>query len=194
MNAGALDRKTIVPFIADIFADHGAESYLGEDVTMAEHMLQAATLAQREAAPDVLIAAALLHDIGHFTDAFAEQAFARGVDQRHDRTGAQLLEPFFPAVVTACAGLHVTAKRYLCATDPAYFGDLSAASVKTLTMQGGPMADEERAAFEANPYHRQAIRVRRWDDGGKVAGAKTPTFADFAPLLQRLVDRHAAAG
>lgn len=194
MNAGALDRETIVPFIADIFADRGAESYLGEDVTMAEHMLQAATLAQREAAPDELIGAALLHDIGHFTDSFAEQAFAQGVDQRHDRTGAQLLEPFFPAVVTACAGLHVIAKRYLCATDPVYFTGLSAASVKTLTMQGGPMADGERAAFEANPYHREAIRVRRWDDGGKVAGAKTPTFADFAPLLQRLVDHHAAAG
>ena len=61
----ALNRETIVPFLADIFARRGAESYLGEPVTMAEHMLQGAWLAEAEGAPDELVAAALLHDIGH---------------------------------------------------------------------------------------------------------------------------------
>lgn len=194
MSEATLGRQGIVPFLTDVFAARGAESYLGEAVTMAEHMLQTATLAQEEDASPELIAAALLHDIGHFTDALAEEAFVQGVDRRHDCAGARLLEPFFPPVVAACARLHVAAKRYLCATDPDYFGALSAASVRTLGLQGGPMPEDERAAFEATPYHREAIRVRRWDDGGKVAGARTPAFADFAPLLQRLVDGHAADG
>ena len=69
--------------------------------------------------------------------------------------------------------LHVPAKRYLCATDAGYFGMLSPASVHTLGLQGGPMTAQEIALFEKEPYHREAVRVRRWDDQGKVAGLKT---------------------
>ena len=64
MSRHDLSRETIVPFIADIFRRRGAEEYLGEPVSMAEHMLQGAWLAEQEGAPDELVAAALLHDIG----------------------------------------------------------------------------------------------------------------------------------
>ena len=57
---------TIVNHIEDVFTRRGAESYLGEDVTMAQHMLQAAQSAEKSGAEDSLIVAALLHDIGHF--------------------------------------------------------------------------------------------------------------------------------
>ncbi len=186
-------RETIVAFLADIFERRGAESYLGEDVTMAEHMLQGAALAEQAGAADALVAAALLHDIGHFTSEFGAYSPEDTKDKHHDAAGARVLEPFFPPVITDCVRLHVAAKRYLCATDPGYFDQLSQASVHTLSLQGGPMSEAEVAAFEANPFHEVAVRVRKWDDQGKVAGMKTKAFSDYAELLQKIVDAQAEA-
>ena len=193
MSAETVDRASIVPFLADIFRNRGAESYLGEPVTMAEHMLQAASLAEVEGAPDALVVAALLHDIGHFAGEFGAYSPDDTHDRHHEDSGAHVLERFFPPVVTECVRLHVDAKRYLCATDPAYVKTLSPASVHTLELQGGPMSEAEVAAFEANPYHREAVRVRIWDDGGKRAGAPTKSFDDYLGLLERVVDQHAGA-
>ena len=86
-----------------------------------------------------------------------------------------------------------TAKRYLCATDKGYYGRLSEASKHTLSLQGGPMTPEEVAAFEKNPFHSQAVRVRIWDDEGKKPGMATPPFRHYVPLLQRVVAGQAAA-
>jgi predicted HD phosphohydrolase len=142
-----LDRATIVPFLAGIFERRGAEEYLGEPVTIAEHMLQGAALAESEGASDELVAAALLHDIGHFTSEFGAYAPDDVEDKHHDDAGAEVLGPFFPPLVTECVRLHVAAKRYLCATDPTYFSKLSTASVHTLSLQGGPMSAAEVAEF-----------------------------------------------
>lgn len=189
-----LDRETIIPFIADIFERRGAESYLGEPVTMSQHMLQAAVLAGRDGAPDELVAAALLHDIGHYTSEFGPLSPEDDADNFHDEAGAKVLAPFFPEVVRECVRLHVAAKRYLCATDPSYSGKLSAASVHTLKLQGGPMNAEEAAAFRQNPHHDAAVRVRLWDEGGKDPDMTTPPFAHYVKLLQRVVDRHMPGG
>jgi phosphonate degradation associated HDIG domain protein len=194
MTDTSLNRATIVPFIADIFERRGADSYLGEPVTMSEHMLQGAVLAERAGAPEELVAAALLHDIGHYTGEFGEDYIEQGIDNLHDEAGARVLEPFFPPAVTECVRLHVAAKRYLCATDPSYVAKLSPASVATLKLQGGPMSAAEVAAFERNPFAKEAVRVRLWDEGGKVPGMRTPPFAHYAPLLQRVVDRHLGRG
>lgn len=185
-----LGRENIVAFIGDIFERRGADSYLGEQVTMSEHMLQGAQLAEEAGAPDEIVAAALLHDIGHYTNEFPDDALEKGVDNHHDEAGAAVLEPFFPAVVVDCVRHHVAAKRYLCATDPDYFSRLSPASVHTLNLQGGPMSNEEVAAFRRNPNLDGIVQVRIWDDEGKVPGKRTPEFAHYAPLLQRVVDRH----
>jgi [1-hydroxy-2-(trimethylamino)ethyl]phosphonate dioxygenase len=189
----AQTRDTIVSFIADILTRRGADSYLGEDVTMQEHMLQSAHYAEQENASDELVAAALLHDIGHYTGEFGEDYIEQGVDDFHEDAGARVLAGLFPPLVVECVRSHVAAKRYLCATDPGYFSRLSPASVQTLALQGGPMAPDEAGEFERSPFFREAIRVRLWDEAGKVAGMTTPPFAHYQPLLQRVVDRVAAA-
>ncbi len=185
-----LSSANIVAFLADIFERRGAESYLGEQVTMSEHMLQGAQLAEDANAGDELIAAALLHDIGHYTNEFPDDALAQGINNHHDEAGAAVLAPFFPKVVTDCVRHHVAAKRYLCATDPGYFGRLSPASVHTLNLQGGPMNDVEVENFRQNDHLDAIIQVRIWDEEGKVPGKTTPPFAHYAPMLQHVVDAH----
>ena len=189
MTAPKLDRSNIVEFIADIFERRGAESYLGEQVSMSEHMLQGAVLAEAEGAPEELVAAALLHDIGHYTSEFGPMSLGDERDNYHEESGAMVLAPFFPSVITECVRLHVPAKRYLCATDKGYHDRLSEASKHTLMLQGGPMSVEEVKDFESNPYHREAVRVRIWDDEGKKPGVVTPEFRHYVPLLQRVVER-----
>jgi len=189
----ALTRDNIVAFIGDIFLRRGADSYLGEAVTMSEHMLQGAQLAEEAGADEAIVAAALLHDIGHYTNEFPDDALENNIDNHHDEAGARVLEAFFPQIVTDCVRHHVAAKRYLCATDPDYFAKLSPASVHTLGLQGGPMSDAEARDFAANPNLEAILQVRIWDDRGKVPGHGTPPFDHYAPILQRVVDRHAGA-
>ena len=188
-----LTHETLILFLDEIFARRGAEEYLGEAVTIAEHMLQGAQLAEEAGASEEVVAAALLHDIGHFTHDFPTDAAEQGIDSRHEEAGAKVLEGFFPPVVIDCVRHHVDAKRYLCATDPGYFSGLSDASVLSLNLQGGPMSDDEVTAFKQNPNFREIVQVRIWDDIGKVPGKETPGFDHFLPLLERVVQRHREA-
>jgi gamma-butyrobetaine dioxygenase len=107
-------------------------------------------------------------------------------DSRHGVAGALWLSQWFGAAVTEPVRLHVAAKRYLCATEPGYFERLSAESVRTLSLQGGPMNAGDLAAFEAEPYARDAVAVRRWDDEAKDPAVTPPEFGYFEPLLAAL--------
>ncbi|MCE8512546.1 HD domain-containing protein [Ruegeria pomeroyi] len=185
-----LNRDNIVAFLGDIFARRGGEEYLGEPVTMAQHMLQGATIAEQNGLPEEIIVGALLHDIGHFTSEFGTYHPDDTEDRHHEDAGEAVLAPFFPPVITDCVKYHVAAKRYLCATRPAYFARLSPASVHTLELQGGPMTAEEVAEFERNPNIEAIIQVRYLDEAGKRADMETPDFDHFAPMVQRMVDRH----
>ncbi len=185
-----LTSTNIVAFLADIFERRGAEEYLGEPVSMAEHMLQAARCAEKASQPAAVVAAALLHDIGHFTSEFGTYSPLDTVDKHHEDAGADLLASFFPPLVIDCVRHHVAAKQYLCATRPEYLNKLSPASVHTLMLQGGPMDAGKVAAFESNPHHQAIVKVRIYDDTGKRAGTPTKTFHDYVPMLQKLVDAH----
>jgi gamma-butyrobetaine dioxygenase len=173
--------------IAGLFASEGAADYLGEPVTQAAHMLQAARLAERDGADDALVAAALLHDVGHFTGVISGQQLMKGTDNRHSHSGADWLARWFGPQVTEPVRLHVAAKRYLCTVEPGYASLLSPASVYTLGVQGGPMHEDELGDFAASPHAEAACRLRRWDDAAKDPDVTTPPFDHFRPLLTRLL-------
>ena len=185
-----LTPQNIVAFIGGIFERCGHEEYLGEPVTMAQHMLQGATIAERNGQDDEIIVGTLLHDIGHFTSEFGTFSMEDTEDRFHEEAGAKVLAQFFPSVITDCVRYHVAAKRYLCATKPEYFDRLSEASVHSLNLQGGPMSDAEVAEFEENPNLRKIVQVRYLDDAGKRPDMNTPDFWHFAPMVQRIVDGH----
>ena len=177
---------TVVEEILDLYQRGGSEAYFGECVSMTEHGLQAAHFARDAGAPDELVVAALLHDVGHLVVEVPRDIAEWSTDAGHERVGGGWLARRFPPRVSEPVRLHVPAKRYLLATDPDYLARLSPASIVTLQLQGGPMSAEEAVRFESQPYHRDAVLVRRCDDLGKVAGLRTPGLADYRALIEAL--------
>ncbi|KJK02552.1 phosphohydrolase [Pseudomonas sp. 21] len=184
------ERHRFLDELAERFASHGAEPY-GEAVSQAEHALQCATLAERAGCSDSLVIAALLHDIGHL---YEDPQLIDEQDQRHEEFGATLLRELLPESVWQPIRLHVAAKRYLCAVDPAYHAGLSWASRQSLALQGGPFDERGSSAFLNAPFSQDALTLRRLDDLGKDPAMRTPELEHFFPLLERLlrIDRHQA--
>lgn len=178
---------TVVDEIFRTFRERGDGAYLGEPVSISEHSLQTALAAERDGAHPTLVAAALLHDYGHLIHDLAEDSARHGVDTRHEEVAhAFLAEHFGPGVVEPIR-MHVAAKRYLCAVDPSYPAQLSPASLLSLELQGGAYGDGEARAFEASPHAADAVRLRRYDDVGKEAGASTPELEHYRPLLEAVL-------
>jgi phosphonate degradation associated HDIG domain protein len=171
--------------LESLYAERGGAAY-GEGVSQLEHALQCAALAEAEGAPPSLIAAALLHDVGHL---YEDEADALDIDGRHEIAGAQALKGLFDERVRAPIALHVAAKRWLCLKEPGYFEALSPTSRRSLELQGGVFDTAEVEAFERRPHWQAAVALRRYDDRGKRAEPCGRTFADFVPLLRSVRDR-----
>jgi phosphonate degradation associated HDIG domain protein len=171
--------------IADLLEHRALGRYGLHDVTQKQHALQAALLAEQAGEEPALIAAALLHDIGHLVHDLGENPAAEGVDDRHEEVGRGFLTALFGLEVTEPVRLHVAAKRYLCATEPGYFERLAPDSVLSLSLQGGPMSEAEAAGFRALPHAEAAVRLRRYDEAAKVKDLPTPPVAHFLPHLAR---------
>jgi gamma-butyrobetaine dioxygenase len=172
--------------IAGLLATAGARDYLGEPVTVLQHLLQAGARAEEAGAAPAVVAAALLHDVGHLLEAAGRPSgpqLMAGRDHDHAGQGAAWLGRWFGPEVTEPVRLHVAAKRYLCSTDQAYYGLLSQASRYTLALQGGPMTAQQARAFEELPAHRDAIAVRRWDDQAKDPVRQVPGPDHYRALL-----------
>lgn len=170
---------SVVYEILGFFAERGHAKY-SERVTMEQHARQAAALAQAAGASNSLVLAALLHDLGHF---LGEQDSEFGVTAHGETGGAWLAERFVDEV-SEPVRLHVSAKRYRCHVDSAYEAELSPASIGTLRLQGGPMSVDEAAAFRAEPFAEDALKLRGWDDSGKVVGLDIPPIDFWLPLLK----------
>jgi len=175
----------IIYGIFEKFGKNGGALYDGgEAVTQLEHALQTAWFLEQEGADDALVAAALLHDYGHVMGKSSSDVSDREVDAKHEETGARFLSRHFIPAVTEPGRLHVAAKRYLCTTDPDYFGQLSPVSVRSLELQGGPFSDEEVKVFEANPFCRDAVHLRKCDEKGKVPDLETPNLEYYRRFLE----------
>ncbi|AQR61308.1 metal-dependent phosphohydrolase [Brevundimonas sp. LM2] len=177
--------ETVVETIFALFDRSGGDHY-GEAVTQREHALQTAHHARAAAEPDALVAAALLHDIGHLLQKQGQDAADRGIDAVHERIGAAWLAQGFGSDVTEPVRLHVEAKRYLAAREPGYADALSPASRQSLALQGGPMSEAEAEAFAAMPHFEPAVRLRRYDELAKVEGVTLAPLTAYRDLLLRL--------
>lgn len=152
-----------------------------EAVDELDHALQAGYLAHADRADDELVLASVLHDIGH------SPLLGPAADHRHDSVARAWLAPRFGKRVGWLAGSHVVAKRYLALTDSGYAARLSPASVTSLAHQGGAGAD---AQWSDHPWWPDALRLRRFDDGAKVRGAKTISIPDVLTLARKVVTQH----
>jgi 2-amino-1-hydroxyethylphosphonate dioxygenase (glycine-forming) len=205
--------KKITDEIFDLYEHHGGAEYAGEKVSQLEHMAQAAQLAEEEGHDEEVILAAFLHDIGHIAplstdgpqtlhspDADGSVASDRPVlsdrlvlfDRQmggfgikdHEELGAEYLrQKGFSKKIVRLVESHVEAKRYLTVKDPTYYAQLSEASKKTLEYQGGPMTEEEAAAFEKYPLFGLIINMRKWDEQAKIQQKPLPDLGRYREMM-----------
>ncbi len=172
--------------ILDLYREQGSRRY-GENVTQREHAVQVGRLAAADGQPDEVVVAAFLHDIGHLLAGDEDQMGGFG-SRQHERRGAEWLRSKgFSETVARLVEGHVAAKRYLTATDRAYDDRLSEASKVTLAHQGGPMSDEEVAAFEADEFRELHVKLRLWDEEGKDDSMNLEDTEFIRSYLQRIL-------
>jgi len=179
--------------IRNLFKENGHLAY-GEGVTELQHALQAAQLAEQDEAPDTLVTAAFLHDVGHLLHEMPEDIAEQGIDGRHECLGEKWLSRHFGPEVSQPVRLHVNAKRYQCAVHPDYLEQLSSASRQSLALQGGPMNAEELTEFESHPFFESALQLRHWDDQAKDPEKHTPPLEHFFPAVEAALSSAAPAG
>lgn len=183
--------RQITDEIMSLYEGYGGAEYAGEKVSQLEHMVQAAQLAEEQGYDEEVILAAFLHDIGHISEA------AKGDNEMdgfgiidHEALGAEfLLEKGFSKRIVRLVESHVEAKRYLTVKDPAYYAQLSEASKRTLDYQGGPMTEEEAAAFEQYPLFDLIIQMRKWDEQAKIENKPLPDLEHYRAMMLHHLSR-----
>jgi len=177
-----------------LFEQRGQGRYGSEQVSQLQHALQCAVFAKRQGAGSAMIAAALLHDLGHIIDHQPmPESDNQNLDDAHEQRAYQWIKSNFGKSVADPVRLHVAAKRYLCTVEPEYLARLSPASLKSFHDQGGLMSQSQIDDFRDEPFAFEAVELRRWDDLAKDPTMQTPTIDDFAPLLDHLVEDHQSA-
>lgn len=177
--------------IFQLLDSRGAGRYGLSAITQKEHALQSADLATKRGLGDALVIAALFHDLGHLLVGDDVNLAEQGVDDLHEETSANALAKLFGNNVAEPVRLHVAAKRYLCAVNPAYYDKLSEDSRQSLLLQGGPMSPLEVAAFDKLDHRAAALALRLIDDEAKVAGLKTPGLESYRAMANRLQEARA---
>ena len=178
--------EDITEEIVELYRRAGGAEYFGESVTQLEHALQCADRAAQAQASEVLVIAALLHDIGHLCAAWDSPSMSGAGMMHHEMIGgAYLRERGFSPELEAIIGGHVAAKRYLVARDREYAVRLSDASLTTLGHQGGPMLEAEAEEFERRPGFSDMLRLRVWDDQAKEPGREVPPLESYREMMIR---------
>lgn len=172
-----------------LFEQRGQGRYGSEQVSQLQHALQCALLAKRQGAGSTMIAAALLHDLGHIIDQQAmPESDQENLDDAHEQRAYEWIKAHFGKAVADPVRLHVAAKRYLCTVEPEYLAKLSPASLKSFHDQGGLMSQSQIDDFRDEPFAFEAVELRRWDDLAKDPHMQTPSIEEFAPILDRVAE------
>ena len=176
--ASLLGRElSLVEVLLDLMASVAHVSYR-ERVTMLDHALQSAALAAADDAGDEMVVACLLHDIGHILGPAGQWGLPD-----HAEVGARALQPLLSAAIVESIRGHVAAKRYQVAVEPAYHDRLSLASQMSLAEQGGPLPADEVEVFASGAFAAEALRLRAYDDDGKVEGLAIPSLETYRALI-----------
>jgi phosphonate degradation associated HDIG domain protein len=179
---------SFVDEVVEIYATKGLETFEGDCITtQTSHGLQTAMIAEEEGAVAEMIVAALLHDIGRIINPKDREITNNGGDAKHEEVARKFLEPYFGPEVTMPIKWHVAAKRYLVAMDPAYSKNVSPGSTRSMAGQGGVFEDKGAKDFIEQPYAREGVVLRRWDDRAKSPDAKTPPFKHFVPYIEACI-------
>ena len=157
--------------------------YIGEKLTMSEHMIQSAMLAEKAKCSDNLVCSCLLHDYGHFIIEDPVSLVKNKKDGEHESIGYEYLKTFFNKEIVEPIKYHVIAKRYL-ARKKKYFNFLSEASKTSLKLQGGVLNDKESKEFKKNKYFKKSILVRKFDEAAKKNNIKMKSIDSFKSLLK----------
>ena len=157
--------------------------YIGESITIAEHMIQSAMMAEKSKSNNNLVCACLLHDYGHFILDNPDELVRKKQDGKHEEIGYEYLKKFFKKEIVEPIKHHVIAKRYL-AREKKYFDRLSEASVVSLELQGGVLDTKEAKLFENQEFFKEAIMLRKFDETAKKIGVKIKDIIQYKDLLK----------
>ena len=157
--------------------------YIGEKLTIPEHMIQSAMLAEKSKSKDDIICSCLLHDYGHFLIENPDNLVKINKDGEHENIGYEYLKKFFKKEVVEPIRYHVLAKRYL-ARNKKYFNFLSEASKLSLKLQGGLLSDKESREFKKKKYFKNSILVRKFDEAAKKTNIKMKSIDSYLSLLK----------
>ena len=157
--------------------------YSGEKLTMSEHMIQSAMLAEKEKCNSNLVCSCLLHDYGHFIIEDPDNLVKNNKDGEHESIGYEYLKTFFNKEIVEPIKYHVIAKRYL-SRNKKYFSFLSEASRTSLKLQGGVLNDKESKEFKKNKYFKKSVLVRKFDEDAKKTNIKIKSIDSYKSLLK----------
>ena len=156
--------------------------YIGEKVTISEHMIQTAMIAENAKSSNNLVCSCLLHDYGHFILEAPDKLVRTKIDGKHEDIGYQYLKNFFKKEVVEPIKYHVLAKRSL-ARGKKYFNSLSEASKISLKLQGGALNKKESKEFEKKDFFKQTIKLRKFDEVAKRTDIKMKSIIEYKNLL-----------
>ena len=156
--------------------------YIGEKVTIAEHMIQSAMMAEKSKSKNNLICSCLLHDYGHFILEDPEELVKKSKDGKHEDIGYEYLKKFFKKEVVDPIKYHVLAKRYL-VKEKKYYNSLSDASKISLKLQGGMLNKKQCKEFEKKDYFKNSIKLRKFDEVAKKSDIKMKSIIEYKDLL-----------
>ena len=167
----------LVDVVLELLAATADETY-GERLSMLDHALQSAAGAAADDAGDEMVLACLLHDLGHILGRPVTGVFPATPRSAPGLCNTCLTRPLSSpfAAMSWPSGTAWPSSRD-------YHDHLSKASQMSLAEQGGPLCADDAEVFRVGAFAAEAMRLRAYDDDGKVDGLVIPPLETYRGLL-----------